>query len=306
MHDGHHHHSWGHRGGDVPKRLRAVLILTAAYMGAEAVGGWLANSLALLADAGHMLSDVAALSLSLCATWFARRPPTATRTYGFYRAEILAALGNGAALLAVAAFIVVEAVRRFSSPEPVQGATMFGVAAGGLAINLFSMWLLHDARHESLNVRGAWLHVMLDALGSLGAIAAGLLAWGLGWDRADSLASVLISILVVYSAWSLLRQSVEVLMEGTPSGIDADEVRNSLLSVAGVQAVHDLHIWTITSGMHSLSAHVATENVEQGRRILLDVQAVLAERFGLEHVTIQVETVLDGEPAACARSATHP
>lgn len=301
-HEHHHHHGRRHAA---PGRMRTVLLLTAAYMVAEVVGGFLANSLALLADAGHMLADVAALALGVFASWVARRPPTSERTYGYYRAEILAALANGAALLAVAVAIVVEALQRIPEPEPVNGPAMFGVAAGGLCINLIGMALLRDARHENLNVHGAWMHVALDAMGSVGALTAGLLAWTLGWSLADPIASLLLSLLVVYSAWSLLRQAVAVLMEGTPSGIDADEVRGSMLGVRGVLDVHDLHVWTITSGMHSLSAHVSVAEAREATRILRELQAVLAQRFGLDHVTLQLESTEAGESAVCTGVASH-
>jgi cobalt-zinc-cadmium efflux system protein len=299
-----HHHRHRHASA-APQRLRWVLLLTAAYMVAEVIGGFYANSLALLADAGHMLADVAALALGVFASWVARRPPTSQRTYGYYRAEILAALANGAALLAVAVAIVVEALQRIPQPQPVHGGVMFGVAAGGLCVNLTGMALLRGARHENLNIHGAWLHIALDAMGSVGALAAGLLAWGLGWSLADPIASLLLSLLVVYSAWSLLRQAVAVLMEGTPSGIDADEVRGSMLGVQGVRDVHDLHVWTITSGMHSLSAHVAVAEAREAGRILRELQAVLAQRFGLDHVTLQLESAEAGESVVCCGPATH-
>jgi cobalt-zinc-cadmium efflux system protein len=301
----HHHHRDHRHASAAPGRLRIVLVLTAAYMVAEVVGGFLANSLALLADAGHMLADVAALALGVFASWVARRPPNSERTYGYYRAEILAALANGAALLAVAVAIVVEAVRRIPNPEAVNGPAMFGVAAGGLCVNLIGMALLRDARHANLNVHGAWLHIALDALGSVGALTAGLLAWTFGWSLADPIASLLLSMLVVYSAWSLLRQAVAVLMEGTPSGIDADEVRGSMLGVQGVRDVHDLHVWTITSGMHSLSAHVSVAEARQAGRILRELQAVLAERFGLDHVTLQLESSEEGESVVCTAATSH-
>lgn len=305
-HHAHDHARHAAHASAAPRRLRAVLALTAAYMLAELIGGLAANSLALLADAGHMLADVAALGLSLFASWVARRPPSASRTYGSHRAEILAALANGAALAAVAVSIVLEAVQRLSDPEPVRGGVLMAIAAGGLLVNLAGMALLHGERHGNLNVRGAWLHVTLDALGSLGALAAGALAWGLGWQRADPVAGVLISILVVWAGWSLVRQAVAVLMEGTPAGIDVERVRAELLGVAGVRSVHDLHIWTITSGMHSLSAHVEIDELAAGRRILRELQARLAERFGLEHVTLQLECADADEPLVCPLGRGHP
>ncbi len=271
------------------KRLAVTLVLSGGYMAAEVVGGLLSNSLALLADAGHMLSDVAALGLSLFALWFASRPATPQRSFGYYRAEILAALVNGATLVAIAIFIVVEACGRFREPPEVQGAMMMGIAAGGLAVNLVGLWILNAGKSESLNVRGAWLHVLTDALGSVGAIAAGLLIWLLGWRWIDPAVSVLIALLVVYSSWSLLKESVAVLMEWAPRGIDVDGVHDVMLSVPGVAAVHDLHVWTIASGMNSLSAHVETTEGASGRELLKALQGRLHERFGIEHATLQIE-----------------
>jgi cobalt-zinc-cadmium efflux system protein len=301
-----HDHRHGNGDLDAQSRLRIVLFLSLGYMIAEAVGGWLTNSLALLADSGHMLSDVAALGLSLFAVWISRRPTTPKHTFGYYRAEILAALVNGAALVAISALIVIEAFGRLNHPQSVHGPAMLAIASGGLVVNLVSLRLLHAGRHESLNLRGAWMHVGSDALGSLGAMVAGLLAWRLGWSVADPVASIVIALLVVYSSWSLLRQAMDVLMEGTPRGIDADEVRGALLSVQGVRAVHDLHIWTITSGMHALSAHVAVPRDETRSGLLVDIRGVLDERFGIDHVTIQVEPDGEVDPDHCARASGHP
>jgi len=307
MGSGHDHGRRSEHGDrDARSRLKIVLWLSIAYMLAEAFGGWFANSLALLADAGHMLSDVAALGLSLFASWIARRPSNPKRTYGYYRAEILAALANAAALVAMSAWIVVEALGRLSAPQAVHGGAMLGIAAGGLVVNLVGLRLLHAGRDQSLNLRGAWLHVGMDALGSLGAMIAGLLAWRLGWIWADPVASVGIALLVVYSSWSLLRQAVDVLMEGTPRGIDADDVRSAILSVPSVRAVHDLHIWTITSGMHALSAHVAVPGDGARFGLVSEIGAVLGNRFGIDHVTIQVEVDGDAPAEACAASGGHP
>ena len=292
MHEGHDHagHSHGTRATEGNRRrLTATLALSGGYLVAEVVGGYLSDSLALLADAGHMLSDVAALGLSLFALWVAGRPPTPARSFGYYRAEILAALVNGATLVAIAIFIVVEACGRFREPPEVQGAMMMGIAAGGLAVNLVGLWILNAGKSESLNVRGAWLHVLTDALGSVGAIAAGLLIWLLGWRWIDPAVSVLIALLVVYSSWSLLKESVAVLMEWAPRGIDVDGVHDAMLSIPGVAAVHDLHVWTIASGMNSLSAHVETTEDASGRELLKALQGRLHERFGIEHATLQIE-----------------
>jgi cobalt-zinc-cadmium efflux system protein len=266
-----------------------VLALVAAYMVAEIIGGLMTNSLALLADAGHMFSDAAALALSLFAVWIAGRPATPQRSYGFYRTEILAALANGATLVAVAVLVFVEAYQRFYEPPPVRGGLMMAVALGGLAVNLASLWLLTSGRGESLNLRGAWLHVLSDALGSIGAIAAGLLIWGFGWSWADPVASVLIGLLIVYSSWRLLSESVAVLMEGAPRGIDVDAVRAALAAAPGVLAIHDLHVWTITSGMDSLSAHVIAQDGLPHAALLTELRTLLDRQFKIHHVTLQIE-----------------
>lgn len=286
-----HAHSHGpgaHRSAS-QKRLAIVLGLVTIYMVAEVVGGLWANSLALLADAGHMLSDAASLALALFALWIAQRPPTPRHTYGYYRTEILAALVNGATLVAVAIYIFVEAYERVGEPPEVQGALMMGIAGGGLVINLAGLWILNAGKSESLNVRGAWLHVLTDALGSVGALVAGGLIWALGWHWADPVASVLIGLLVIYSSWALLQETVAVLMEGAPGHLDVDAVRDGIRGVEGVSAVHDLHVWTITSGMVALSAHVTTHGGRPHAVLLREVQDLLHEAFGVDHATIQIE-----------------
>lgn len=298
-----HSHSPGrtHGGGygaQHRKRLAIVLVLVTVYMVAEVIGGLLTNSLALLADAGHMLSDAAALALSLFAIWIAQKPATPRHTYGYYRTEILAALVNGATLVAISLYIFVEAYQRIGQPPEVQGGMMMAIATGGLLINLLGLWILNSGRNESLNVRGAWLHVLTDALGSVGAITAGGLIWAFGWYWADPVASVAIGVLVLYSSWALLRETVAVLMEGAPGHIDVDEVRNEIRAVPGVQAVHDLHVWTITSGMVALSGHVVVGEEGFGQEILRRVRSVLHDRFGIDHSTIQLEQEPCGESCA--------
>ena len=290
-HGGGHTHSHGPPSGrdQNRKRLGLVLGLVVLYMIAEVVGGLLTGSLALLADAGHMLSDAGALALSLFALWIAARPPTPRHTYGYYRTEILAALVNGATLVAISIYIFIEAYRRLSEPPEVQGGLMMVVAVGGLVINLLGLWILNAGKTESLNMRGAWLHVLTDALGSIGAIAAGALIWVFGWNWADPVASVLIGLLVLYSSWSLMKETIAVLMEGAPGHLDVDEVRDAIRAARGVASVHDLHVWTITSGMVALSAHVVAEDGQQAPVILRRLQDVLHERFGIDHTTIQVE-----------------
>jgi len=292
-------HGHRHRRPRNKRRLAGALVLACAYMVAEVVGGLLTNSLALLADAGHMLSDAAALGLGLFAVWIAERPPDARRTYGYFRTEILAALANGAALVAVALFVFVEAFHRLSEPLQVQGAAMMAIAVGGLMVNLLSLWILGGGRDESLNIRGAWLHVLSDALGSVGAILAGTLIWAFRWNWADPAISAVIGLLIIYSSWRLLSESVSVLMESAPRGIDVDEVRNAMAALDGVHSVHDLHVWTITSGMDSLSAHVVIEDGRPAAALLKEIRGLLASRFGIHHVTIQIEPEDFGDHTTC-------
>jgi cobalt-zinc-cadmium efflux system protein len=286
-HWGEHHHD--HLRGASQRTLLIVLSLTFGYMLAEAIGGYLANSLALLSDAGHMLTDVAALALALFAIRFASRPATPRKTYGFYRLEILAALVNGVTLIVLSLLICVEAYHRLRAPEQAQGWTMIWISAGGLAVNLVSAWLLSRSHHESLNVRGAFLHVLGDLLGSVAAIAAGVMIIWRGWAWADPVFSVVISLLIIYSSWRLVADAVNVLLEGTPSHINAAAVEEAVRTVSGVRAVHDLHIWTITSGRHAVTAHVVINDARESYRILREVRELLAERFALTHSTIQVE-----------------
>ena len=293
----HHHHHHGGEGN--ARRLAVVLVLTAIYTVAEAVGGWLSHSLALIADAGHMLSDVAALGLSLFAAWISRRPPTLARSYGFHRTEILAALVNAATLIAISVWVCVEAYRRLHAPPDVAGVMVMAIAAGGFLINIAGMWVLSGGRHSNLNVRGAWLHVATDALGNIGTVAAGAAVAFLGWRWADPVASVIIAFLVCWSAWALLMESVDVLMEGTPSNIDPNSVRDALSTVNGVQAVHDLHIWSITSGRVSLSAHIDVDGSRPDRDVLPDLCRRLRDGFGITHVTLQLES------ECAAREALH-
>ncbi|MFQ5679926.1 MAG: cation diffusion facilitator family transporter, partial [Gemmatimonadota bacterium] len=270
------------------KRLALTLALVLLYMGAEVVGGIVSGSLALLADAGHMLSDAGSLGLALFALWFARRPAPPERTYGYYRAEILAALAHGGTLVAVAVWIFYEAWQRFRDPPAVEGGLMMAIAAGGFVINLLGLWILRGGRKESLNIRGAWLHVLADALGSVQALAAGALILAFDWRLADPIASVLIGILVAHSAWRLSREAVAVLMEGAPGHVDVDEVRDAIREIEGVEAVHDLHVWTITTGFVALSCHVVA-SPRARRELLSDLGRMLEDRFRIAHTTIQVE-----------------
>jgi cobalt-zinc-cadmium efflux system protein len=273
------------------RRLLFVLILTAVYMLAEAAGGWWTGSLALLADAGHMLADVAGLALALVAARFGARPASPTKTYGYYRLEILAAFTNGVALAAVSLFILYDAYGRWLAPPRIErGAELTAIAAGGLLVNLVCAWLLHGDHQRDLNVRGAWLHVVGDALGSVGAIAAGLLVTLRGWQAADPLFSALIAVLIVWSSWSLIREATNVLLEGTPAHINLAAVEGAILETAGVEDVHDLHVWTITSGREALSAHVRHAHDAATPELLRALRSKLHEQFGVDHLTIQMET----------------
>ena len=277
-------------------RLGVALGLAAAYMIAEVIGGLWTGSLALLADAGHMLSDVVALSLSVLAIRLARRPATPQQTYGHHRTEILAALAHGLLLVGVAVYIVTEAAERIQSPQPILGGPMLVIASGGLAVNLVGLWVLSEGRHHNLNVRGAWLHVLSDALGSIGAIAAGALVWRFGWYWADPVASALIALLVVYSAWALLREAVAVLMEWAPGHVDVQQVEGCIAALPGVLAVHDLHVWTISNGMVALSGHVVAQNPTGHGKLLQEISDLLHRRFEISHATIQIEPEDFDEP----------
>ena len=294
MHD--HGENPRSRSGVDQRRLVIALVLAATYMLAEIAGGWLTGSLALLADAGHMFSDVVALTMSVVALRIAQRPATPARTYGYYRTEILAALIHGVLLVCVSAGIIYEATERLAAPTAVLGGPMLAVAAGGLLVNLIGLKILSEGRHQSLNVRGAWLHVLSDALGSVGAMMAGALIWAFGWTWADPAASLLIGGLIVYSSWSLIREAVSVLMEGAPSHIDVEEIQRSLLALTGVETVHDLHVWTIASGMVSLTGHVVIQEGQSPSELLRTVSDLVADRFQIEHATIQIEPMDFDEP----------
>jgi cobalt-zinc-cadmium efflux system protein len=257
---------------------------------AEAAGGWFANSLALLADAGPMLTDVASLSLTLGAIWFAQRPAPPNKTFGYYRLEILAAFANGVALAAISVYVIYEAYGRWLSSPEIFGAGMTGIAVGGLLINLIAAWLLHGDHKHDLNLRGAWLHVMGDALGSVAAISAGVLILAFGWTWADAAASVLISLIIIVGAWNLIRDSVNVLLEATPSHINVTAVEDSLRRVDGVLDVHDLHVWTITSGMEALSVHVVHDETLSQNELLGSIRDRISADHGIDHLTVQVES----------------
>jgi cobalt-zinc-cadmium efflux system protein len=289
---GHHHHA-GHRHG-ARGSLKLALIVTAGFFVAETVGAIYTNSLALLADAGHMLTDVAALSLSLAAEWFSTRRATPRKTYGFYRVEILAALVNGVLLVSIALYVFYEAYSRILAPPEIKAGWMLVVASLGLAANIVSAWLLYGAREHSLNIRGAFFHVIADAIGSAGAIVAGLLIlWG-GYTIADPLISAVVGVLILSSSWVLIRDSVDVLLEGTPSHVNIVALQNQLRDIDGVDSVHDLHVWTLTSGVLAMSCHVVVDKESFIRSaVLADVNRMVRERFRIDHTTVQIE-----EPSA--------
>jgi cobalt-zinc-cadmium efflux system protein len=262
--------------------------LTAVVMCTEAVGGLVAHSLALLADAGHMLADVAAIGLALFAARMARLPATPERTFGYLRMEILAALANGAVLFAIVIGIAIEALRRLRHPGAVNAPVLVGIAALGLAANLVAARILHHGHDHSLNQRAAFLHVVGDLLGSLAALLAGGIIIATGWTRADPILSLVISLLVLVSAWRVVRESVDVLLEAAPAHIPLAAVHDRLASVPGVSSVHDLHVWTVTSGVVAMSGHLVVRNPADHQRVLEQVQGRMGE-FGIGHVTVQVE-----------------
>jgi cobalt-zinc-cadmium efflux system protein len=270
--------------------LTTTLVLTAGVMVVELVAGLWTGSLALVADAGHMLTDAGALALALFASWIAARPPTPAKTYGYYRAEILAALVNAVVLLVVAGAILYEAWQRIVEPAPVLAVPMAAVAAVGLAVNVLGAWLLHRGARESLNVRAAYLEVISDALSSVAVLVAAGVVITTGLTIADPLASAAIALLIVPRTWQLLRQAVNVLLEGTPAHLELAEIEQAITGVAGVRRVHDLHVWTLTSGREAMSAHVVVADVRESERLLDALHAVLHARFGIDHTTIQLET----------------
>ncbi len=291
-----HQHDRHAAAGENRRRLLLVLGLAALTMVAEAIGGLWTGSLALLADAGHMLSDVSALSLSVVALSLAQRPRGPQQTYGHHRTEILAALANGVLLAGVALSILVEAIERIGRPTPILAGPMLAIASLGLAVNVSALGLLWSGRQHDMNVRGAWLHVASDALGSVGAISAALLVLAFGWGWADPVASLLISGLVLWSAWTLLREAVAVLMEWAPAHLDVREIERAIRDLPGVGAVHDLHVWTIASGMIALSGHVVSGEDGDPRKLLQEVSDLLHDRFGIDHSTIQIESKDFDEP----------
>ncbi|MFO1302562.1 MAG: cation diffusion facilitator family transporter [Burkholderiales bacterium] len=300
-HDHAHGHGHGHShqhasaAGGARRALIVALVLTGGFAVVEAVGGWIAGSLALLSDAGHMITDAAALGLALFANAIARRPVSSRASYGYGRAEVLAAFVNAIAMLAVVALIAIEAVKRLLDPVPVAGGLVTAIAFVGLAVNIAAAWVL-SRETGSLNTRGALLHVMGDLLGSLAAIVAGGVILATGWMPIDPILSLAVALLILRSTWQLLKQSTGVLMEGVPGHLDFDAIGRSLAALPGVSDVHDLHIWNTSSDGVALSAHLSIARGEDWPALLAHARRVLATDYGIRHATLQPTWPVDGSP----------
>jgi cobalt-zinc-cadmium efflux system protein len=296
-----HVHAHVHERAESRRALAIALAVTAVYTVVEVVGGIYTGSLALLADAVHMLSDNLAIALALAAAWLATRPATPGRSYGYKRAEVLAALANGVLLVALSIWIFVAALQRLTDPPDVLGGWMLVIAVVGIAVNLAAGGVLYRSRAESINVEAAFRHVFADLLGSFGVLAAAVVILTTGWLQADPIVSMLIGLLVLASAWTILRDSTEILLEATPRGMDATEIGRRLAGAPGVVEVHDLHVWTITSGFPALSAHVLVRPGEDchGRR--RELEQLLHNEFGIEHSTLQVDHAAEGGLVEIAR-----
>jgi len=271
--------------------LRFSFVATLVFVLVEFLGGKLAHSLALIADAAHLLTDAGALGLSLFASWMGSQPATRKMSYGFHRVEILAALVNGVGLVTIAIFLVMEAFHRLSFPPNVQSGLMLGIGGAGLLFNLFVIVFLSPYLRESLNIRSAFYHVVADLLGSFGVIIAGLIIWKTGWNYADPLVSVGVALLIVWGAWEILRNVVEVLLEATPSRVNISQLESRLLSLREVEEICDLHVWTIASGKEALSAHLGVRPGAETSPLLKEVNSILSSEFGIDHSTIQLEEV---------------
>ncbi len=283
----HHSHSHGERSGK--KRLVLAISITGSWFVIELAGGIYSNSLALIADAAHMLTDLGALGLSLFALQISTRPATHEKTYGYLRAEILAALANGIFLVLVGLYIFYEAYQRFLEPPEIKSVPMLLVATTGLLANLVTAHILFRSRNESLNLRGAFLHVMMDTLGSAGAILAGFLIWLKQWYLADAVVSVIVGTLVLYSSWKLVSESVDILLEATPRHLNISDILKDLGSVEGVASIHDLHIWSISTRMAAMSCHVVLKAEEDPGLVLSELSRLMREKYEVSHTTIQIE-----------------
>ena len=281
------------------RRLWIALLLAGTYLVAEVIGGLVTGSLALLADAGHMLTDVGGLALALFAIRFAEKPATPQRTYGYYRAEILAALANAVVLVLISLYILYEAYQRFQTPAQIESGAMLAVAAGGLLVNVIGMALLKRGADTSLNLKGAYFEVVSDMLSSLGVIVAALVIRWTGWVYADPLVSAAIGLFILPRTWALIREAVSILLEGTPSDVNLADVRQSLGALRGITDVHDLHVWTLTSGVRALSAHCVVDDIGRNESLLSAARELAQKQFTIGHVTLQVEST------SCKRPQDH-
>jgi cobalt-zinc-cadmium efflux system protein len=275
-------------------RLLTVLAVTLFFFAAELIGGYYANSLALMTDAVHVLTDIAALTLSLLTLWISSRPASGAKTFGYLRAEILGALFNGLLLWVLVIFVWFEAAQRLRDPPAVHSTTMMAVASLGIIINSFSAWMTSAAGHGTggragMAVRSVFVHVVSDLVGSIGVLIAGTLTWFTGWREADPIVSIVIGCLIIYGSWELVRDGVDILMESVPAHIDLDELRKDLLAVPGTEEVHDLHVWCLTSRQFALSAHAVVEGAADQDRVLCDMADLLEQKFNIHHITVQLE-----------------
>lgn len=282
----HSHHSGEHSG---KKRLIQAISITGTWFVIELAGGIYSNSLALIADAAHMLTDLGALSLSLFALQISTRPATHEKTYGYLRAEILAALANGIFLVLIGLYIFYEAYHRILEPPEIKSIPMLLVASTGLLANLVTAAILFRSRNESLNLRGAFLHVLMDTVGSIGAILAGFLIWLRHWYLADTIVSIVVGTLVLYSSWKLVSESVDILLEATPRHLNISDILKDLQGVQGVVSIHDLHVWSISTRMPAMSCHAVLKNGEDAGTVLSDLSRLMREKYGVSHTTIQIE-----------------
>lgn len=280
---GHDHEGHGHGGA---RALSIALVITIVFIFVQLIGGWFANSIALMADAAHMTVDAGSILLSLFALWITQRPVSGKMSYGYYRAEILGALISGLVLWMVSLFLIYEAIMRLFSPPAVRGETMFFIALATLCMNLLTMRILHGSQKDNLNIRAAYYHVLSDLLGSIGTLLAGLIIWLTGWRLADPILTLLFTALIFYSSWKLISEAVEILMEASPRKIDPEEVKKTLLSIPSVEEVHDLHIWTIGSGRLAMSVHLISR---EGDRVLPIAHQFLLDKHKIQHMTIQIE-----------------
>jgi cobalt-zinc-cadmium efflux system protein len=288
---GHNHNHAANLRAENKNSILFVLGLTTAYMILEVVTGYYTGSLAMLADAGHMLGDIAALVLALVAIWFSSKPPTPDKTFGYYRSEILASFINGLALVGVSVFIMCEAYSRLSHPPAVVATPVLIVACVGLVVNIVSLRILQKAASHSLNAKAAYLEILGDCLASVGVIISSCVIIFFKWNFADPLISGLIAIAILPRTWSLLKECTNILMEGTPGHIDLGALRQSLMSISGVIDVHDIHVWTITSGRDAMSGHVTINDLAGAEAVLANVTKIVNDQFGISHSTIQVEEI---------------